>query len=95
MTFLDIVEYLLINSVDRLVILLVLLITIFPTFSELRTTKNYAVQLEKYTARQFRHKGREHPESYFHFPQWETAAWDNYKKDIGEGYSPIDKIEGK
>ena len=69
--------------------------TIFPIFSELRTTKNYAVQLEKYTARQFRDKGREHPESYFHFPQWDTAAWDNYKRDIGEGYSPIDKIEGK
>ena len=59
------------------------------------SSKNYAVQLEKVTSRQFRDKGRQHSESYFQFPNWESPAWEKTKKEFGEGLSPIDKIESK
>ena len=42
------------------------------------------------TSRQFQEKGR-----YFQFPSWQSRQWDQFRKDIGEGPSPIDKIESK
>ena len=64
-------------------------------FSHFISSKNYAVQLEKVTSRQFRDKGRQHSESYFQFPNWESPAWEKTKKEFGEGLNPIDKIESK
>ena len=74
-------------------------------FSHLIGSKNYAVQLEKMTTRQFQEKGQtpkntmlvaddlsENP-GYFQFPAWQSSKWDQFKKDFGEGPSPIDKIE--
>ena len=74
-------------------------------FSHLIGSKNYAVQLEKMTTRQFQEKGQtpkntmlvaddlsENP-GYFQFPAWQSRKWDQFKKDFGEGPSPIDKIE--
>ena len=57
------------------------------------------------TTRQFQEKGQKPKNTisvaddlsdnpgYFQFPAWQSRKWDQFKKDFGEGPSPIDKVE--